>query len=186
MLLRFWNRNSRSLSFALQTKFWPKIRPLRRCICYEPNSRKLFWSSTSKCVVIWFWKFYIQPKRKIFKPYYQSCYHIAVSFAVIIIILCLLCFAFYARFPLGYKWRYLAIIFWRYLTIILKISVIRFTHIKSEFWSSFDSMSDSEGKDILFLELVVLFKMKKKKRRKRKNGKENYFVNEKKKDHSTT
>ena len=29
-------------------------------------------------------------------------------------------------------------------------------------------MSDSEGKDILFLRLVVLFKMKKKKRRKRK------------------
>ena len=29
-------------------------------------------------------------------------------------------------------------------------------------------MSDSEGKDILFLHLVVLFKMKKKKRRKRK------------------
>ena len=29
-------------------------------------------------------------------------------------------------------------------------------------------MSDSEGIDILFLQLVVLFKMKKKKRRKRK------------------
>ena len=29
-------------------------------------------------------------------------------------------------------------------------------------------MSDPEGKDILFLQLVVLFKMKKKKRRKRK------------------
>ena len=29
-------------------------------------------------------------------------------------------------------------------------------------------MSDSKGKDILFLQLVVLFKMKKKKRRKRK------------------
>ena len=29
-------------------------------------------------------------------------------------------------------------------------------------------MSESEGKDILFLQLVVLFKMKKKKRRKRK------------------
>ena len=29
-------------------------------------------------------------------------------------------------------------------------------------------MSDSEGKDILFLQLVVLFKMKKKKRGKRK------------------
>ena len=29
-------------------------------------------------------------------------------------------------------------------------------------------MSDSEGKDILFLQLVVLFKMKKKKKRKRK------------------
>ena len=29
-------------------------------------------------------------------------------------------------------------------------------------------MSDSEGKDILFLQLVVLFKMNKKKRRKRK------------------
>ena len=43
-----------------------------------------------------------------------------------------------------------------------------FTYIKSEFWSSFDTMSDSEGKDILFLQLVVLFKMKKKKRRKRK------------------
>ena len=31
-------------------------------------------------------------------------------------------------------------------------------------------MSDYEGKDILFLQLVVLFKMKKKKRRKRKKG----------------
>ena len=29
-------------------------------------------------------------------------------------------------------------------------------------------MSDTEGKDILFLQLVVLFKMKKKKSRKRK------------------
>ena len=29
-------------------------------------------------------------------------------------------------------------------------------------------MSDSEGKDILFLQLMVLFKMEKKKRRKRK------------------
>ena len=29
-------------------------------------------------------------------------------------------------------------------------------------------MSDSEGKDILFFQLAVLFKMKKKKRRKRK------------------
>ena len=73
-----------------------------------------------------------------------------------------------ARFPLGDKWRYLAIIFWRHLTIILKTSAIRFTYIKSEFWSSFDIMSDSEGKDILFLQLAVLFKMKKKKRRKRK------------------
>ena len=73
-----------------------------------------------------------------------------------------------ARFSLGDKWRYLAIIFQRYLTIILKTSVIRFTYIKSEFWSYFGTMSDSEGKDILFLQLVVLFKMKMKKRRKRK------------------
>ena len=72
------------------------------------------------------------------------------------------CFCFFplylskARFPLGDKWRNLAIIFRRYLTIILKTSVIKFTYIKSEFWSSFDIMSDSEGKDILFLQLVVL------------------------------
>ena len=72
------------------------------------------------------------------------------------------------RFPVGDKSRYLVITFRRYLTIILKTSVIRFTYIESEFWSSFDIMSDSEGKDILFLQLVVLFKMKKKKRRKRK------------------
>ena len=58
--------------------------------------------------------------------------------------------------------------FRRYLTIILKTSAIRFTGIESEFYSSFDNMSDSEGKDILFLQLVVLFKMKEKKRRKRK------------------
>ena len=45
-----------------------------------------------------------------------------------------------ARFPLGDKWRYLVTMY----------------------------MSDSEGKEILFLKLVVLFKMKKKKRRKRK------------------
>ena len=73
-----------------------------------------------------------------------------------------------AWFPLGDKWRYLTIIFRRYLTIIFKTFFIRFTDIKSEFWSSFDIMSDSEGIDILFLQLVVLFKMKKKKRRKRK------------------
>ena len=65
-----------------------------------------------------------------------------------------------ARFPLGNKWQYMA--------IILKTSVISFTYIESEFWSSFDIMSDSEGKDILFLQLVDLFKMKKKKRRKTK------------------
>ena len=38
-----------------------------------------------------------------------------------------------ARFPLGDKWRYLAIISRRHLTIILKTSVIRFTYIKSAF-----------------------------------------------------
>ena len=38
-------------------------------------------------------------------------------------------------------------------------------------------MPDFEGKDILFLQIVVLFKMKKKKGRKRKKW-ENYFVNE--------
>ena len=70
-----------------------------------------------------------------------------------------------ARFPLGGKCRYLATFFRRYLTIILKTSVIRFTYIESEFWSSFDIMSDSEGKDILFLQLVVLFKMKKEKKK---------------------
>ena len=47
-------------------------------------------------------------------------------------------------------------------------------------------MSDSEGKDILFLQLVVLFKMKKQKGEKEKNWYENYLVNEKKKKHSTT
>ena len=36
-------------------------------------------------------------------------------------------------------------------------------------------MSDSEGKDILFLQLVVLFKMKKKKSRKRKKWKRELF-----------
>ena len=36
-------------------------------------------------------------------------------------------------------------------------------------------MSDSEGKDILFLQLVVLFKMKKKKRRKRKKWERELF-----------
>ena len=36
-------------------------------------------------------------------------------------------------------------------------------------------MSDSEGKDILFLKLVVLFKMKKKKRRKRKKWERGLF-----------
>ena len=47
-----------------------------------------------------------------------------------------------------------------------KASAIRFTYNKSEFWSSFDIMSCSEGKDILFLQLMVSFKMKKNKRRK--------------------
>ena len=36
-------------------------------------------------------------------------------------------------------------------------------------------MSDSEGKDILFLQLAVLFKMKKKKRRKRKKWERGLF-----------
>ena len=38
-------------------------------------------------------------------------------------------------------------------------------------------MSDSEGKEILFLQLVVLFKMKKKKRKKEKYGYKNYLEN---------
>ena len=42
-------------------------------------------------------------------------------------------------------------------------------------------MSDSEGKDILFLQLVVLFKMKKKKRRKRKKWVEELFHKREKK-----
>ena len=45
-------------------------------------------------------------------------------------------------------------------------------------------MSDFEGKGILFLQLVVLFKMEKK-RRKIEIWLEEYFVNEKKKEHST-
>ena len=44
---------------------------------------------------------------------------------------------------------------------------IRFTYIKSEFWSSLDILSDSEGKYILFLLLAVLFKIKKKKKKKK-------------------
>ena len=44
-------------------------------------------------------------------------------------------------------------------------------------------MSGSGGKGILFLQLVVLFKMKKKKKRKRKKRYQNYFANEKKKEH---
>ena len=36
-------------------------------------------------------------------------------------------------------------------------------------------MSDSEGKDILFLQLAVLFKMKKKNRRKRKKWERELF-----------
>ena len=47
-------------------------------------------------------------------------------------------------------------------------------------------MSGSEGKEILFLQLVVSFKMKKKKRIKRKKWVLEFFVNEKKKEHSTT
>ena len=46
-------------------------------------------------------------------------------------------------------------------------------------------MSDSEEEHILFLQLVVLFKMKKKKREQEKYGYRNYFVNMKKKEHST-
>ena len=71
---------------------------------------------------------------------------------------------------IGDKWRYLATIFRRYLTMILKTSVIRSTYIKSEFWSSFDIMSDSEGKDILFLQLVVYLKWKRRKGEKEKMG----------------
>ena len=56
-----------------------------------------------------------------------------------------------------------------------KTSVISFSYIKFEFWSSFDIMSGSEGKGILFLQLVVLFKMKKKKRRKRKKWERELF-----------
>ena len=47
-------------------------------------------------------------------------------------------------------------------------------------------MSDSEGKDILFLQLVVLFQMKKKKMRKRKKMGKRIFVNVEKKEHSAT
>ena len=49
-------------------------------------------------------------------------------------------------------------------------------------------MSDSEKEHILFLQVVVLFKMKKKKKKKKeqeKYGYRNYFVNMKKKEHST-
>ena len=45
-------------------------------------------------------------------------------------------------------------------------------------------MSDSEEEDILFLQLAVLFKMNKKEKRK-KNLYGDYFVNKKKKEHST-
>ena len=47
-------------------------------------------------------------------------------------------------------------------------------------------MPDSEGKDILFLQLMVLFKMKKKKRRKRKKWVRELFRKREEKEHSTT
>ena len=53
--------------------------------------------------------------------------------------------------------------FWQYLAIILKISVW-FTQkqLRCELSSYFDIILDSEKRDILFLQIAVVFELKKK------------------------
>ena len=53
----------------MRCKLFSDLRPLKRCICYEPIFNKLFWWTTSKCSTKWFWKIYIQCKRKNSKTY---------------------------------------------------------------------------------------------------------------------
>ena len=60
-------------------------------------------------------------------------------------------------------WRYMEIIFPRYLAVMLKVSV-RFTlkELRCDFSSSFYIISDSEEGGILFWQIAVMFEMKKK------------------------
>lgn len=63
------------------------------------------------------------------------------------------------------------------MAIILKIFVIRFTlkNLICELSSSFDTISDSEEGNILFLKLAVMFKTKKKNERERKHFAPGFF-----------
>ena len=74
------------------------------------------------------------------------------------------------------------------MAIILKICV-RFTlkELRYELSSSFDIVSDSEARGILFLQIAVMFGMKIKRKRLKENiVYHNFFTNKKKKDHSAT
>ena len=72
------------------------------------------------------------------------------------------------------------------LSIILKISV-RFAlkQLRCEFWSSY-IISDSEEAGTLVLQIAIIFGMKKKRMRVKENIEyQNFFTNNKIKDHST-
>ena len=71
--------------------------------------------------------------------------------------------------------------------IILKLSV-RFTLKELRFSSFFDIISGPEERDILFLQIAVMFGINNNKKRMRVKEDiryQNFFTNKKKKDHST-
>ena len=70
---------------------------------------------------------------------------------------------------------------WRFKTSV------RFTlkELRCELSSSFDIISDPEKGGILFLQIAVIFEIKKKNDSKRKHRVPDFFINKKKKDHST-
>ena len=75
-------------------------------------------------------------------------------------------------------------IFWQYLAIIFKIFVsLTLKELRCELSSSFDIISGSEERGILFLLIAVIFEMKKKNESKTKYRDQNFFTNKKKKDH---
>ena len=80
-------------------------------------------------------------------------------------------------------WQYLEIIFQQYLAIFVRFTLKK---LRYELSSTFDITSDSEKKDILFLQITVIFEMKKMNETKGNIGYQNFFTNKKKKDHSTS
>ena len=84
-------------------------------------------------------------------------------------------------------WLYLGVTAYRYLAIILEISV-RFTlnELRHEFSSSFDTIADFEEGGISILQIAVMFGIKKRRMRVKESIEyQNFHTNKKTKFHST-